>query len=137
VRYPEFSGAIKMNKGAPDDLVERSLFMKARGFWVTTEKVYHTPGQMGKNGQMGEPTVTRVEVREYYPPDTAAAFIWLKNRRPALWRDKHEIVHSGDVNHSHRLADLTASPDDEVQREYAEALGAASQVQLLPPPSVN
>ena len=24
------------------------------------------------------------------PPDTAAAFIWLKNRRPDKWRDKHE-----------------------------------------------
>lgn len=34
------------------------------------------------------------------PPDTAAAFIWLKNRRPDKWRDKQP-----DTNR-------TASPDE-------------------------
>jgi hypothetical protein len=26
-----------------------------------------------------------------HPPDTAAASLWLRNRQPRLWRDKHEI----------------------------------------------
>ena len=26
-----------------------------------------------------------------YPPDTTAASLWLRNRQPRLWRDKHEI----------------------------------------------
>jgi len=41
----------------------------------------------------GDVTVT--EVTKHYPPDTAAAFIWLKNRRPDLWRDKQEHQLSG------------------------------------------
>ncbi len=33
-----------------------------------------------------------VPYTEHYPPDTAAAFIWLKNRQKQTWRDRHEIA---------------------------------------------
>ena len=33
---------------------------------------------------------------EHFPPDTAAAFIWLKNRQPHRWRDKKEVHETGD-----------------------------------------
>jgi hypothetical protein len=33
--------------------------------------------------------------REHYPPDTAAASLWLRNRRSDKWRDKHEHEHGG------------------------------------------
>jgi hypothetical protein len=29
---------------------------------------------------------------EHYPPDTTACIFWLKNRRPDLWRDRHELT---------------------------------------------
>jgi hypothetical protein len=31
-----------------------------------------------------------VPTTKHYPPDTAAAIIWLKNRQPERWRDKIE-----------------------------------------------
>ena len=34
---------------------------------------------------------------EHAPPDPGAAFNWLKNRKPADWRDKQEVEHSGNV----------------------------------------
>jgi hypothetical protein len=85
---PEFREAIRTPKESADDRVERSLYMKANGFWVDTEKIFCTDG-----------VVTRVPTRDYYPPDTAAAFIWLKNRRPDRWRDKHEI--DGTIRNEH------------------------------------
>ena len=33
---------------------------------------------------------------EHFPPDTAAAFIWLKNRQPHRWRDKKEVHDTRD-----------------------------------------
>jgi hypothetical protein len=33
-----------------------------------------------------------VPVKKHVPPDVAAAFIWLKNRRPAEWKDRHEVT---------------------------------------------
>jgi hypothetical protein len=35
------------------------------------------------------------KVKKYYPPDTAAAFIWLKNRRG--WKDKQELDHKTPI----------------------------------------
>ena len=29
---------------------------------------------------------------EHYPPDTAAASLWLRNRQPKLWRERSENV---------------------------------------------
>ena len=37
-----------------------------------------------------------VPYTEHFPPDTAAAFIWLKNRQPDRWRDKKEVHETGD-----------------------------------------
>jgi hypothetical protein len=36
-----------------------------------------------------EVTITPME--KHYPPDVGAARLWLKNRQPALWRDKVEL----------------------------------------------
>ena len=33
----------------------------------------------------------RVPFTIEHPPDTQAASLWLRNRQPRLWRDKHEI----------------------------------------------
>jgi hypothetical protein len=50
---------------------------------------------------------------ERYPPDTTAAIFWLKNRRPDLWRDRHETVHSAGEGVAAVLAAAWArKPDD-------------------------
>jgi len=85
-KYPEFLRAIKASKPVADQRVERSLYERAVGYTVDTEKVF-----CGKDGQ-----VTRVAVREYYPPDTTAMIFWLKNRKQKEWRDKIEHTGAGD-----------------------------------------
>ena len=124
-RHEAFSDAIRIGKDQANDNVDRRLYMKACGYFINTEKVFCSQGE-----------VTRVDTREYYPPDSTAIIWWQKNRRPDLWRERQDVNHSGSIDHQHKLTiDLVTSADDEVQREYAEALGAASQVQLLPPPA--
>lgn len=83
---PEFCAAIKDAKAAADERVERSLFERAMGYQhdevdirVILNEVVQTP------------------IRKVYPPDTTAAIFWLKNRKPAEWRDKQDIEHSGEL----------------------------------------
>lgn len=89
--HPEFQKAIKVGKSESDDRVERSLYQRAVG--------YSHPDVHVSNYQ-GEVTLTPIV--KHYPPDVAAAFIWLKNRRPELWRDKQEI----DLKADESLAEL-------------------------------
>jgi len=64
--YPEFLHTIKQGKAEADAKVEKALFKRACGF-------------TGPDGK-------------YYPPDTGANFIWLKNRKPEKWRDKQTVA---------------------------------------------
>lgn len=86
-KYKDFSEAIQRGKDTPDDQVENALLKRALGFREPATKAFNSNG-----------TVIYGEYEEYYPPDTAAAFIWLKNRRPEKWRDRRELEHSGDIN---------------------------------------
>jgi hypothetical protein len=79
LRYKEFSESLKRGKEHADAEVAEALFHRACG--------YSHPDVHISNFQ-GEITVTNIT--KHYPPDTAAAFIWLKNR--AGWKDKTEHV---------------------------------------------
>lgn len=77
--HPTFFGSIKDGKIRADTEVAESLHSRAVGCSVPDDKVFlHN----------GVPII--VKGRKYYPPDTAAAFIWLKNRQG--WTDKKEVV---------------------------------------------
>lgn len=80
--HPEFAEAMTLGKGPADDRVERSLYHRAIGYEHPEDKIFIRDG---------EPVV--VPTVKHYPPDTTAAIFWLKNRRPDLWRDRHE--HTG------------------------------------------
>lgn len=108
----DFAKAIKVGREPADDRVEVSFFKRCTGFFVDTEKVFFTEGQ-----------VTRVPIREYYPPDAGAALNWLKNRRPDVWREKQVVQLNANLQHSHELPDLTKLTDEELQRRYVEAVG--------------
>lgn len=100
VWHPEFGAAFRLGKEAADDRVEQSLYNRAVGYSFDSEKVF-----CSKEGE-----VTRVDIVEHVPPDVAAAFIWLKNRRSKQWREKHEVEHSGSVTNvteNELLAKLT------------------------------
>ncbi len=97
---PEFRQAIKTPKAEADGMVERSLYMKANGFWVDTEKLFLLKDEFFDEGGNLVRTSQRVHhepTREYYPPDTGAICWWQKNRQPELWRDKHEVDVKGKV----------------------------------------
>lgn len=81
--HTDFLEAIQVSKEAHDNRVERSLYQKAIGYDRTVQKAT-------ASGQV-------VEVKEFYPPDTASAIFWLKNRRSQKWKDRH------DVNNTHTV----------------------------------
>jgi ssDNA-binding replication factor A large subunit len=35
--------------------------------------------------------IVKTPIIKHYPPDTAAASLWLRNRQPDKWRDKPEV----------------------------------------------
>ena len=73
--HPEFSGAIKAGGVNADAEVAASLYHRAIGYSHEAVKIFN---------DQGSPLV--VPYTEHYPPETAAAFIWLKNRQ--RWRDR-------------------------------------------------
>jgi len=81
-KYPDFLASIKEGRELQDAWVEKALLSRAKGM-----KIRET--QIGINADGSE--WSRETIKEI-PPDTAAAFIWLKNRQPKDWRDKKEIT---------------------------------------------
>ena len=63
--HPEFLESLKKGRVVADGNVAASLYKRACGYTLNDH---------------------------HYPPDTAAAFIWLKNRQSGKWRDRHELT---------------------------------------------
>jgi hypothetical protein len=78
--HPEFMESIINGKEKADAEVAEKLWHRALGYSHPEEKIFVDKGE-----------VIRADTTKHYPPDTAAAFIWLKNRRGQQWRDKQEI----------------------------------------------
>ena len=77
--HQEFRDATSAGKEAADDRVEASLFHRAVGYSHDAVKIFMPAGATAP---------VLAPFREHYPPDTAAASLWLRNRRPEKWRDK-------------------------------------------------
>lgn len=83
---PKFCQALKSGKAAADERVERSLFARALGYEHPEIDI-----------RVVDKEIVQTPIVKHYPPDTTAAIFWLKNRKPADWRDKQEIEHGGAV----------------------------------------
>lgn len=79
--YPKFSDSLKKGKENPDAQVVQSLYKRANGSSHPAVKIFNHEG-----------TALKVDYTERFPPDTTACIFWLKNRRPAEWRDRIEQV---------------------------------------------
>lgn len=79
-RHVEFPRALKSGKDVADERVIESLYRRATGYSHPDVKVLQHDG---------EPVIA--PITKCYPPDTTGCIFWLKNRRPDLWRDKHEV----------------------------------------------
>lgn len=79
--YPEFCQALNIGKEKADERVINSLYQKAVGYEQDEVKIF-MPG--------GAEKPVYAPFRAKIAPDTTAAIFWLKNRKPADWRDKHD-----------------------------------------------
>ena len=86
--HPSFLAALKSGKDQADAKVVASLYERATGYSHKAVKIFASE-------KMG---VVEVPYVERYAPDATSMIFWLKNRRPAEWRDKHEVEHSGEVS---------------------------------------
>lgn len=82
----EFCQALKAGKMEADARVERSLFSRALGYEHPEIDI-----------RVVDKEIVQTPIVKHYPPDTTAAIFWLKNRKPAEWRDKQEVEHSGEM----------------------------------------
>lgn len=82
--HPEFRASIKTAKAEADARVERSLFERAVGY-------EHEEVDIRSVGSK----LVKTPIRKYYPPDTAAAAFWLKNRAPDRWREVKAVELTG------------------------------------------
>jgi hypothetical protein len=87
ISHPEFLHSLKIGREAADNRVERSLFQRAIGYSQDSVKVF-----LSKEG-----TPVYAPYREHIPPDTTACIFWLKNRKPAEWRDVNRTELAGQV----------------------------------------
>ena len=122
--FPALSAALKRGKAPVDIQVENALLKRALGFEyeeVTTE-IEDVP--TGKIGEDGKPIFKQrkhiKKTTKMVPPDTAAAFIWLKNRKPKQWRDKREYVADvteNSMKNMQTIASLINNPEPDVDIE--------------------
>jgi hypothetical protein len=73
--YPQFFESMRRGKILADANVSEKLYHRALGYSHEDEKLFLFEGE-----------VIREDTTKHYPPDTAAARLWLLNRRPKDWR---------------------------------------------------
>ncbi len=93
-KHPELLHAVREARQVADDLVEASLYQRAVGYTHPEEKVFQYEGG-----------VVTHDTKKHYPPDTAAAMFWLRNRQPGRWKEKVEGDVTVNVNAIQKLTD--------------------------------
>ncbi len=108
--HVEISEALKKGKEVADIEVENALYKKALGYNVMLKKTFKVKtvdyDDNGRRIRETEELVTAFD-EMHVPPDTGAQVFWLKNRKPDVWRDKQDIEHSGKIDGSNPLNNLT------------------------------
>lgn len=92
--YADFSDSLKRGKEVVDREVENALLKRALGYSYNEVTQELVEDEVTRETKL---KVTKVVTKEV-APDTTAQIFWLKNRKPAEWRDKKEVEHSGDIN---------------------------------------
>ncbi len=106
----EFSDIIKGWKQFADDAMERSLYQRGMGYSHEAEEIFCAFGK-----------VTRVKTIKHYPPETVAAIIWLKNRRPEVWRDNPPPAPDDRFEDAQLLFHgVPNQKDPRIEKEFAE-----------------
>lgn len=88
-KYPEFSDALKEGKSESDSAVENALFKRAVGYEYEEIRVIAAPESKNPSGKQKPMKIEKTA--KHVPGDVGAMTLWLKNRRPDLWRDARKI----------------------------------------------
>jgi transcriptional regulator with XRE-family HTH domain len=91
-KHSDISDALKKGKEVIDRQVENALLKKALGYRYD-EVVYEDGKEVRR-------------ITKEVQPDTTALIFWLKNRKPAEWRDKQNIEHSGSITYEKLLGEI-------------------------------
>jgi hypothetical protein len=108
-RHKEFRIAIQHGKIRADAEIAQSLYNRARGMSLPAVKIFQGTPE-------GGPVI--VPHQEHLPPDVGAAKLWLRNRRPDLWRERQEVNVTGTI--AHRLSQMTPEERGAFARDLAE-----------------
>lgn len=95
--FPDFSDAIKNARATANNQVEKSLHHRATGYSHKAVKIFHSAIVQNDKGEVVGGGTVLVPYEEHYPPDTAAAFIWLKNRDPSRWTNRTNEGAGGEI----------------------------------------
>lgn len=85
-KHVEISESIKKGKEVVDFEVEQALLKSALGF-----RIKETRKEVDANGKKRV-----IEIVREVPPDTAAQIFWLRNRKPAKWRNNPDAPEASD-----------------------------------------
>ena len=98
-RFPNINNSLKKGKEVVDRHVENALLKRALGYKYTEITKESVPVHDPTTGHIvGYEIQVTKEVTKEVAPDTTAQIFWLKNRKPAEWRDKQNIQVDGNIN---------------------------------------
>lgn len=92
-KFPVLSDTIKKGKEVVDREVENAMLKRALGYEY--DEVTQEPVEDKETGEV-QMRVTK-RVTKQIAPDVTAQIFWLKNRKPAEFRDKRGVELSGHV----------------------------------------
>ena len=90
-KYPSLFESLKRGKEVIDRQVENALLKRALGYEYEEVKIIVEKDEKGNEKKRQEKVIKKVI------PDTTAQIFWLKNRKPADWRDRKETQLSGEI----------------------------------------
>lgn len=105
LEHADFFESIKKGKIEADANVAEKLYHRAMGYEHEEDVIFNDKGS-----PLIVPTV------KHYPPETAAAIFWLKNRQKSMWRDKI------DTENINIVTDFTEMSEEERAERIAELL---------------
>lgn len=116
----EFFEAIKKGKEVIDYEVENALLKRALGYRYEeeTKEMDYAKNEFGEQlyDASGNPILvlkTTKSVIKEVPPDVGAMAFWLKNRKPATWREKRDLSVTSTI-------DVKTITDEELEKRIME-----------------
>lgn len=105
--FPALLATLKRGKEVVDREVENALLKNALGY--ETEEVTEEYDAKGR-------LISSKRVKKRVPPNTTAQIFWLKNRKPAEWRDKKDVDVMGEIKTQNNFENLTTEQLLEIAR---------------------